>query len=433
MMKISKRRGDEDMTDSKPKTSRIIFHIDMNSFYASVEQSYDPSLKGKAIAIAGNPKERRGILVTCSYEARARGVYTTMSVWEAKRKCPELILLPPNFERYRIASRAMFDVLRTYTSQVEPVSIDEGYMDVTEIDGPMSALEIAADIQTRLMTELDLPCSIGIAPNKFLAKTASNLKKPMGITVLRRRDIDKILWPLPVLDMHGVGESTAKKLNGIGLKTIGDIAIAEEGLLKESLGKNGIRLKKRANGFDNREVDPDSVYDTKSVGNSTTLPSDESDLSELKKVFQRLSTKVANRLEAKRLAGPTVSIQIRDADWHNSSRSQTFRNLVYDKERIFEVAWTLFVKNWDGQPIRLLGVTVSNVVDRVDFTEQLSIYNFEEHAKEEPILKLVETLQTKFGKEMIKRGQTQTRKPTFESKTSFSKDFLDDHKDREKN
>lgn len=419
------------MADIKRNASRIIFHIDMNSFYASVEQSYDPSLKGKAIAVAGNPKERRGILVTCSYEARAKGIYTTMSVWEAKRKCPELILLPPNFERYRIASRAMFDLLRTYSKTVEPVSIDEGYLDVTEIDSPMTALQIAEEIQSRLLMELDLPCSIGIAPNKFLAKMASNLKKPMGITVLRKRELDKILWPLPVLNMHGVGESTAKKLNSIGLLTIGDIAKAEEGLLKEALGKNGIRLKKRANGVDDRIVDPDAVYDTKSVGNSTTLPSDETELSELRKVFLSLSTKVANRLEAKRLAGSTVSIQIRDADWRNFSRSQSFRNMVYEKDHIVEIAWTLFVKNWDGQPIRLLGVTVSNVVDRVDFTEQLSIYNFEEHAKEEPILKLVESLQTKFGKEMITRGQTQVRKPTYESKTSFSKDFLDDHKDRE--
>lgn len=420
------------MNIEKQTTSRVILHIDMNSFYASVEQSYDPSLKGKAIAIAGNPKERRGILVTCSYEARARGVYTTMSVWEAKRKCPELILLPPNFERYRIASKAMFDLLRTYTHLVEPVSIDEGYVDLSENERPMSVVEIANEIQQRLLTELDLPCSIGIAPNKFLAKTASNLKKPMGITILRKRDMDKLLWPLPVIEMHGVGESTAKKLNSIGLQTIGDIAHAEEGLLKEALGKNGSRLKNRANGIDHRSVDPDSVYDTKSVGNSTTLPSDETDLRELKKVIKRLSYKVASRLESKRLAGPTVSIQIRDADWHNSSRSQSFRNLVYEKDQLFEISWNLFSKNWDGQPIRLLGVTVSNVVNRNDFTEQLSIYNYEEHAKEEPILKLVESLQTKFGKDMITRGKTQVKKPSFESKTSFSKDFLDDHTDREK-
>lgn len=403
----------------------------MNSFYASVEQSYDPTLKGKAVAIAGNPKERRGILVTCSYEARAKGVYTTMSVWEAKRKCPDLILLPPNFERYRLASKAMFDLLRSYTHLVEPVSIDEGYMDLTFLDRPVSIIEIAKEIQQRLLQELDLPCSIGIAPNKFLAKTASNFKKPMGITILRKRDIDKMLWPLPVLEMHGVGESTGAKLNSIHLHTIGDIAKADEGLLKEALGKNGIRLKNRANGIDTREVDPESVYDTKSVGNSTTLPSDETDLSELKKVIQILSSKVANRLEAKRLAGPTVSIQIRNSDWKNSSRSQTFRNLLYEKDRIFEAAWSLFEKNWNGDPIRLLGVTISNVVDRSDFTEQLSIYNFEDHAKEEPILKLVESLQTKFGKDMITRGQTQIRKPTYASKTSFSKDFLDDHKDRE--
>lgn len=419
------------LNTKKFSTSRIILHIDMNSFYASVEQSYDPTLKGKAVAIAGNPKERRGILVTCSYEARAKGVYTTMSVWEAKRKCPDLILLPPNFERYRLASKAMFDLLRSYTHLVEPVSIDEGYMDLTFLDRPVSIIEIANEIQQRLLQELDLPCSIGIAPNKFLAKTASNLKKPMGITILRKRDIDKLLWPLPVLEMHGVGESTCAKLNSIHLHTIGDIAKAEEALLKEALGKNGIRLKNRANGIDTREVDPESVYETKSVGNSTTLPNDETDLSELKKVIQLLSSKVANRLEAKRLAGPTISIQIRNSDWKNSSRSQTFQNLLYEKEGISEAAWSLFEKNWNGDPIRLLGVTISNVVDRSDFTEQLSIYNFEEHAKEEPILKLVESLQTKFGKDMITRGQPQIRKPTYESKTSFSKDFLDDHKDRE--
>lgn len=159
----------------------------MNSFYASVEQAHNPSLKGKAIAIAGNPKERRGILVTCSYEARAKGVYTTMSVWEAKRKCPELILLPPNFEIYRIASKAMFEILRSYTHLVEPVSIDEGYMDVTELDMNNDAIGFAKSIQDRILRELDLPSSIGIAPNKFLAKTASNIKKTDGYNCFAKK------------------------------------------------------------------------------------------------------------------------------------------------------------------------------------------------------------------------------------------------------
>lgn len=406
---------------------RIIFHLDMNSFYASVEQAHDPSLKGKAIAIAGNPKERRGILVTCSYEARARGVYTTMSVWEAKRKCPELILLPPNFERYRIASKAIFEILRSYTHLVEPVSIDEGYMDVTEVDMNSDAVSFARSIQDRIIRELDLPCSIGIAPNKFLAKTASNLKKPMGITVLRKRQVNEILWPLPVIDMHGIGESTAKKLETIGIISIGDLAKASPNLLKEKLGKNGVRLQNRANGIDNREVDPESIYDTKSVGNSTTLPFDESNIEDLEKVFIRLSKKVAARLDAKNLAGRSITIHIRDANWKNKTRSKTVSNRLYKEQEIYQLALNLFQASWNGDPVRLLGVTVNNVYDKGESIEQLSIFNFEEHAKEEPILKLVEQLQGKFGENSIKRGMKLKKKPSLESKTSFSKDFLDDH------
>lgn len=407
---------------------KIIFHIDMNCFYASVEQAYDPRLKGKALAIAGNPKERRGILVTCSYEARAKGVYTTMSVWEAKRKCPELILMAPNFERYRHASQAMFAILRTYTDLVEPVSIDEGYMDVTEIVHGKEAIELAESIQRRILNELDLPCSIGIAPNKFLAKTASDMKKPMGITILRKRDVSKMLWHLPVIEMHGVGESTAKKLEEIGIHTIGNLANIEEHRIKTILGKNGLRLKNRANGIDRREVDPNAIYDTKSIGNSMTFPIDLMEFSELENAIQKLSEKVAKRLDARNLAGHTVSIMIRDTDWHNSSRSKTVSNAIYKKEEIAELAVALMKNNWDGSPVRLMGVTVSNVIDKKETAEQLSIFTFEKYVKEEPVLKIVEELQRKFGKDIITKGIKDVKKTTYESQTSFSKDFLDDHK-----
>lgn len=407
-------------------SGRVIFHIDMNSFYASVEQSHDPSLKGKAIAIAGNPKERRGIIVTCSYEARAHGIYTTMQVFEAKRKFPELILLPPNFERYRIASKAMFEILRSYTDMVEPVSIDEGYIDMTELAQERNAVSIAEELQQRILSELDLPCSIGIAPNKFLAKTASDMKKPLGITILRKREIQQKLWPLPVIDMHGIGESTADKLKKLGIATIGDLALANPGLIKEKMGKNGLRLQGRSNGVDGRVVDPESIYDTKSVGTSTTLPIDETDEENLKVIFRKLSEKVANRLEAKELAGPTVSIQTRSSDWKNRTRSITLRNTVWKADDIFRNAWQLFSKNWNGEPLRLVGVTVSNVAGKGEMTEQLSIFNFEEHAKEEPILELIAKLEAKFGKNVLIKG-AKYKKTSYDSKTSFSKDFLDDH------
>ncbi len=405
---------------------RVIFHIDMNSFYASVEQSHDPTLKGKALAIAGNPKERRGIIVTCSYEARAHGIFTTMQVHEAKRKLPGLIVMAPNFERYRTASKAMFDILRSYTDHVEPVSIDEGYVDVTELAEQYHPVALAQELQQRMISELDLPCSIGIAPNKFLAKTASDMKKPLGITILRKRDIQQLLWPLPVIDMHGVGESTAAKFKLLKIETIGDLAQANIGLLKDKMGKNALRLQMRANGIDDRIVDPESIYDTKSVGTSTTLPIDETDEIELKAVFKRLSEKVANRLEAKELAGPTVSIQTRSSDWKNRTRSITLNNTVWKSDDIFRNAWQLFTKHWNGEPLRLVGVTVSNVADKGDMTEQLSIFNFQEHAKEEPLLELMSKLEAKFGKSVLIKG-AKYKKTSYDSKTSFSKDFLDDH------
>ena len=406
---------------------RVIFHLDMNSFYASVEQAHDPSLKGKPIAVAGNAKERRGIIVTSSYEARAQGIYTTMNVGEAKKKCPDLILLPPDFAKYRAASAAMFAILRSYTHLVEPVSIDEGYLDVTERSKTLHPLELAKEMQQRILHELDLPCSIGIAPNKFLAKTASDMKKPMGITVLRKREIAALLWPLDVIEMHGVGESTAKKLNSIGIKTIGDLAKADERKLQKEFGKNGARLYKRANGEDPREVDPNAIFDTKSVGNSTTLPRDETEYYILKETFEKLSRSVAERLKVKYLAGTTISIQIRNFEWQNQTRSKTVKNAVQHADDIFDIAWKLFLQHWDETPVRLIGITVSNVVDQAESTQQLNLFNFEQHIQDEPIVELVDKLAKKFGKGVVQRG-VRVKKKSFASNTSFSKDFLEDHK-----
>lgn len=405
--------------------ARVIFHVDMNSFYASVEQAYHPELKGKPIAIAGNPKERRGIIVTSSYEARAKGIYTTMNVAEALKTCPELIILPPDFPKYRDASKAIFTILKSYTNLVEPVSIDEGYMDVTEVSKERHPLELAKEIQLRIFNELDLPCSIGIAPNKFLAKTASDMKKPMGITVLRKREVREKLWPLPVLKMHGVGESTAKKLQTLNINTIGDLANADERLLKQKLGKNGVRLIRRANGIDTREVDPNAIYDTKSVGNSTTLPYDIIEMKDIETTFLKLSEKVAERLEAKKLCGSTITIQIRDCHWKNQSKSKTVQNPIYLEKDIFREAMELFSKAWDGTPIRLLGVTVSNVIDKKHFAEQLSIFNFEQFVKEEPIYEIIHSMEKKFGKGIVRKG-IDVKKKSYASKTSFSKDFFED-------
>ena len=392
------------MTSASESHARVILHLDMNSFFASVEQAHDPSLKGIPMAVAGNPKERRGILVTCSYEARAFGIYTTMTVGEAKRICPELVIVPPDFDKYRTASAAVFDLLRTYTDLVEPVSIDEAYIDITAIGGLTNAIDIATEMQQRLLRELDLPCSIGIAPNKFLAKTASDMKKPMGITILRKREVETVLWPLPVIEMHGIGKSTEKKMNALGIYTIGELAQKDEIIIKASLGKYGVRLQKRANGIDYRLVDPDAADERKSVGSSTTLPVDETDYDGCLNVFKWLAAKVADRLDKRQLAGTVVMIQIRTADWRNQTRSRTVLNPLYQEQDIYKEAAELFKRHWDGEPVRLLGITVSNLVPMNELHEQLSIYNFEKHAKEESVNTLLSQMEQKFGPGSVKRG-----------------------------
>ena len=407
---------------------RIILHIDLNCFYASVEQIYDPFLKGKPVAIAGNPKERRGIIITCSYEARAKGVYTTMNVGEARRKCPKLIVLPPNFDRYRAASKSFFNLLKEYSEILQPVSIDEGYLQLPIIED-QDVLQHVQNLQDRIWTELQLPCSIGIAPNKFLAKMASDMKKPMGITVLRKRDVPAILWPLNVIEMHGIGKRTAEKMKKLGIQTIGELAVANEYVLKQNFGINGPRMKQKANGVDDRPVDPEAIYDTKSVGNSTTLSYDVTDRDELFGIIATLSEKVAERLKAKKLAGVTVSVMIRTADWETYTRSKSVNNAIHSKEDIAEQAWHLFHKHWNEEPVRLLGVTVSNVSAIKETTQQLTFFNFEDYVKEEPIIKLVDQIEQKFGKGAILRG-SDIAKPTgkYHANTSFSKDFWDEHK-----
>lgn len=409
---------------------RIILHIDMNSFYASVEQKLNPELKGKPLAVAGNPMERRGIIITCSYEARAFGVKTTMNVGEAKRLCKDLIVVPPNFERYREASFSFFSLLRTYSPILEPVSIDEGYLDITDYTAGRHPLDVVEEIQRRIYEELGLPCSIGVAPNKFLAKTASDMKKPMGITVLRKRDVESILWPLDVIDMHGVGQKTAEKLRGYGIQTIGDLATAHISDMKMWFGVNGERMVQKANGIDERAVDPEAAFDTKSVGNSTTLPRDETEYYVLKETFSMLSNKVANRLQAKSLIGTTVSIMIRDHNWRTITRAKSLQNGINRQEDILEIVWELFLQHWDETPLRLIGVTVSNVSDKRESTEQLDLFNFQQYEKEEPILKMLHKLERQFGEGVVQRGVRIKKKQstTHHANTSFSKDFLDDFK-----
>lgn len=420
-------KGSDIMSKWYPKKGRVILHVDMNSFYASVEAAYQPDLKGKPLAIAGNPEERKGIIVTSSYEARAKGVKTTMTLGQAKRLCPELIVLRPNFDRYRQASKEIFTIMSDITALVQPISIDEGYLDITDCSELGSPLQIAKQIQSRIKNELALPCSIGIAPNKFLAKMASDMKKPMGITVLRKRDLPTKLWPLDIREMYGVGEKTAEKLNQINIFKIGDLIGANVYQLKRILGINGERLQQRANGIDPSPVDPNAVNEFKSIGNSETLSEDTTDDTTITALLRKLSRKVSARLARKEVAAQTLQIMIRYSNWKTITRSVTKTSYFSSEEAIFNIANDLFETNWNGEPIRLLGITAQGLIEKGEIVEQLNLFNYQEQLENEAIQKVIEQLSDKYGKNPF-----QTVKKEMDHHmltTSFQKDFLDDFKE----
>ncbi|RCW64841.1 DNA polymerase IV [Saliterribacillus persicus] len=413
------------MSKWNPKNGRVILHVDMNSFYASVEAAYDPSLKGKPIAIAGNPEERKGIIVTSSYEARKKGVKTTMPLWQAKKLCSNLIVMRPNFERYRKASKEMFNILFRFTPFVEPVSIDEGYMDITECEEYGSPIDIANQIQKIIYQELDLPCSIGIAPNKFLAKMASDMKKPNGITILRKRNVQEKLWPLSIDHMYGVGEKTALKLQEININTIGDLASANRAQLKQLLGINGEKLQDRANGLDKRAVDPESIHRFKSIGSSQTLPYDTVEVQDIDRLLHTLSRNVANRLSRKDAAGQTLQLMIRFHNRKTITRSKKINKHIDKEEEIFVHAKILFEENWDGTAIRLLGVTVQDIITKEQMVTQLDLFSYQEHQEDEKLYEVMTHLKDKYGDNIIRKASF-NEKRKFDLKTSFQKDFLDD-------
>ncbi|TFJ93742.1 DNA polymerase IV [Lentibacillus salicampi] len=415
------------MSQWYPKKGRVIFHVDMNSFYASVEMAFDPKLKGKPLAIAGNPEERKGIVVTSSYEARAKGVKTTMQLWQARKLCPELIVLRPNFDRYRTASKEMFQMLAEITPYVQPVSIDEGYIDVTGTEQHGSPIEIAQNLQQKISSELDLPCSIGIAPNKFLAKMASDMKKPMGITILRKRDISDKLWPLPIEEMYGVGEKTAEKLRAVDINTIRDLANGDAYQLKRILGINGERLQNRANGIDVRPVDPDAVHEFKSIGSSQTLAEDTTDETAIRKLMHQLADNVERRMKRKQAAGQSVQIMIRYHDHKTITRSKKLPHFIENKDDILHFSNELFQKHWNLEPIRLLGITVQDVDEKKNLAKQLDLFTYEKEAGKEKLYEAMDELSQKYGNNIFKQLHNDD-KDEEKPRTSFQKDFLDDFK-----
>ncbi|MDT8861687.1 DNA polymerase IV [Alkalihalobacillus sp. MEB130] len=384
--------------------ARLIFHLDMNSFFASVEIAFDRTLKGKPVAIAGNPEERRGIIVTSSYEARAKGVKTTMPVWQAKKLCPNLIVLRPNGDRYRAASKALFEILFTYTPLVQQVSIDEGYLDMTSYLKEDDPIRLAKEMQKRVFDELHLPCSIGIAPNKFLAKMASDMQKPNGITVLRKREIEHKLWPLPIDDMHGIGKRTVDKWKKVHIHTIGDLAKADREQILKKFGERGLDLQERANGNDNRPVNPHAYSEYKSIGHSTTLRNDTRNTQMIRSTLEELAKRVQQRLRNKNVFARGVQITIRYSNWKMVTKSHKVVNPIQSHEELAKEAQLLFDKVWSGEAIRLLGISTYDLLEKKYAYKQLDLFTYEEDIKKEEINQTIQQLQEKFGEGVVRKG-----------------------------
>ena len=327
----------------------------MDAFYASVESRDNPELRGKPLAVGGSP-ESRGVVAAASYEARKYGVRSAMPMARAVRLCPELVIVPPDFARYREASEKVMAILHSATPLVEPLSLDEAYLDVTENRwGEPLAMNVALRIKETIRNELELTASAGVAPNKFLAKIASGWQKPDGLTVIAPERVETFLQKLPVEALWGVGPVTAKKLRAIGIERLVDIRTADKALLANTVGSLAEWLVELSHGRDNRPVEPNR--ETKSVSCETTYAKDLTDLREINQQIQLLAEEVAGELKRKGLRARTVTIKVRYNNFTTVTRSHTTEYFTDSRPDLVNRAQTLLERTDAGvRPVRLLGV-----------------------------------------------------------------------------
>jgi DNA polymerase-4 len=337
-----------------------IIHIDMDAFYASIEQRDNPALKGRPIAVGGSPEGRGGVVATASYEARKYGVRSAMPSKQAAQLCPDLIFIAPRFEVYKAVSQHLREIFRRYTDLIEPLSLDEAYLDVTTDKLNIgAAIDIAAQIRQAIKDELQLTASAGVSINKFVAKIASDLDKPDGLTFIGPSRVEAFMETLPVEKFHGVGKVTAEKMKGLGLHTGADLKKLTEADLKKYFGKSGAFFYKIVRGIDEREVQPHR--ETKSVGAEDTFPFDLTSVEDMQDELLKITRTLNNRLMRTGLKGRTVTLKIKYHDFKLVTRSHSFPEPVDDKEVIYKTACDLLFATVPGnKKIRLLGISMSN-------------------------------------------------------------------------
>ncbi len=382
-----------------------ILHVDMDAFFAAVEQRDNPEIRGKPVIIGGTFLEKRGVVSTASYEAREYGVHSAMPIIQAKKLCPHGIYLQGRMSKYKEVSREIFKILFHYTPLVEKLSIDEAFLDLKGCHRLFgNSKEIGKKIKEEIKEKTGLTASVGIAPNKFLAKLASDMEKPDGFVIIREDEIEKTLDSMPVGNLWGVGRETEKILQKKGIKTVGMLKNVSLANLESLLGKMGKRLYYLARGQDDREVVPS--VDIKSISHEETFSESLTDKKEIFAELLSLTQKVVHRLRNRNLLGNTVFIKVRYDNFQTVTRRKTLTSPVNNINDIYYSGRKLLAENdLLGKPIRLLGIGIGNLCNSSN--KQLSLFVGTEKEK---LSNTVEKIKNKFGEESIKRARNLFKK-----------------------
>jgi nucleotidyltransferase/DNA polymerase involved in DNA repair len=381
-------------------SARTILHVDLDAFFAAVEQRDRPELRGKPVIVGGSDPTQRGVVSAASYEARAFGVHSAMPLRTAYRLCPHGVFLPVGGRRYQAASREVMAILRRFTPQVQPISIDEAFLDVTGSRALFGDGEtIARVIKQTVHDEVGLTASVGVAATKLVAKIGSDLRKPDGLVVVPPGEEAAFLAPLPISRLWGVGEKTAAVLREFGVQTIGDLAALPPDTLERRFGKHGAALVQRAHGID---ADPVATGDpAKSIGHEHTFGHDTADREVIERTLLGMADGVAWRLRAAGLKAATITLKLRDSSFATMTRQVTLDVPGDLTEPIYEAALVLLRRELHGQRIRLVGVTASNFRDR----EQLALFGAAEDPKRHQAAEAMDSIRRKYGERAVTRGR----------------------------
>lgn len=385
------------------KSVKIILHVDMNAFFCSVAEIIYPHLRGKVFAI-GRENSYRGVLSTASYAARKLGVHSAMSLKEAYDLVPDLLVVSLDYSIYEKYHIMFVNILKQYSKLIEVASIDEAYIDITEMSKVKHPLVIAKEIQLRILKECGLSCSIGVAPTLFLAKMASDMKKPLGITVLRKREVKELLYPLSVKEIFGIGKKTYPTLINNGIETIGDFMDEKnKELVINLVGVNSYNyVVSHVLGNSSNIVDPNRYSNSESISTSVTYDRIIEGETEVLYEMRKLTREVINRINEKNYCGKTITITLRNTDFKTITRSKTVDDYLYEYNDVFEIVTELVESNYKNEPLRLLGVGISQLVDKNNIPKEYNLFTISDKDTKDYVVKnLIKEYQQKYGEKAL--------------------------------